>query len=149
MNKGTKESCKVRINGVYYVVADEKAKSKMRTTGPVAISPTFSTEKKATWVSNSVAYEIFSYQSVDLDLDKYMKLPETEETLEHGLLLCKKVPETIHITFEDGSVITLKFLTTEIFKKHLKDNVTAGNSLHFSSDSELQKFYLENDFEPM
>ena len=111
------------IDAVYFVSCDDP---KLRL-DPIAIRPTFE--------SLQVMWEDTGPGTI-LDMKKSNISSESKKA---------KLPEKIKIETDDGKHITLIKMTLNLFNKHVR-NQAAGNP-DFHSDSELQEYYLNTNFD--
>jgi hypothetical protein len=110
-----------KIRAVYYVDSERG--------NPVAISPTISKEA-ILWG----------------DTSRGLRFLFTEINLSPKDIVAEKPPEIIEFTLSNGHKIRLLYLTRKIFDEKVKNRVAGGNLMKFSSDDELQKYYLETNF---
>lgn len=55
----------------------------------------------------------------------------------------ESLPHHIEVTLEDGAVYKLALLTVDLSNKKLRQHVARCGRLHFKSNAEISKFYLE------
>ncbi len=109
---------------IYHVYYVECSNPKLHY-NPIAIRPIIN-EKFATWEDTS------RYTKVELK-SCFLDMNENE-----------KFPNKISIVTKQGVVLTLHELTLTLFNEKIKSHVTKSPT--FSSDEEVQDFYLTHDF---
>lgn len=111
------------VEAVYFVSCDDP---KLRL-DPIAIRPTFE--------SSRVMWEDTGPGTI-LDMKKSNISSESKKA---------KLPEEITIEMDNGKHITLTKMTINLFNKHIRERA-AGNP-DFHSDSDLQEYYLNTNFD--
>lgn len=54
------------------------------------------------------------------------------------------LPQEIKITTEDGKVVTLTYMTLDIYNEHVQNRSVGKPSFH--NDEEVQSYYLSTNF---
>lgn len=120
----------VKLQGVYYL------ESQNPTMNLIAIRPEV-TSGYAAWEDTSNG-RIIKIEKVLFD---GKEIKENEELHQINAL-----PESIEIFGADGQRYQLIKLTKRIFTEKLKNIVACGENLVFTSDQDVQDFYLKSSF---
>jgi hypothetical protein len=116
----------VHFNGVYYL------ESQNPNMNPLAIRPEVTPPDYAAW--NDTANGRMMHCTKVLINGEELK----ERVDPKGV-----APDRIEIIDNQGNSFKLVKLTTELFNEKLKDLVAGGANLNFSSDQELQNYFLK------
>ncbi len=114
------------FNTVYYVTSSDPTE----VVNPIAIRPACTNE--AVFWEDTGRGTYFQYQDLHLNLQDYQKTPQPVP------------PEEFSFVAKNGHTYTLTKLTLALFNQEVRHKA-AGHPL-FSSDQELQTYYLQTNF---
>lgn len=113
------------FNGVYYL------ESQNPNMNPLAIRPEVTPPDYAAW-NDTANGRIMHCSKVLIDDVEF------QDGQLQGI-----IPNRIEVFDNKGNVFRLVKLTTQLFNEKLKDQVAGGDNLNFSSDQELQNYFLK------
>lgn len=117
---------------VYYVESDNPQSSR----SPIAIQPQLDLFQ-VIWDTNTSSKETtIAIKTLEIDSKKITHFHE----------LPNLAPRTIKILSTSGEIISLTLLTLQIFTEHVKTKVAGERNLNFTSDQEVQDYYLNTNF---
>jgi hypothetical protein len=135
----------VLFKEVYYIsCSDEEASHLRHSTAPLAIRPVINGRShRAHWGTNSTRGDYVFYDQVDDKVERYLEDPRA---LGSRMLVLEKGPDEIVLTKENHTIRLLK-LTAQLFEQKVRPFVLGGETLHFTDDDSVQKYFLETGFE--
>lgn len=140
MSTSTPDVC---FNSAYYMQFKEENPEQLSKTDLVAIRPTFCpTLKSVEWATNSGNQERFFFETTSIDFTKYISSSEPPP-----LIVEQRSPKNIDIFYNHDNA-TLVRLTLDLFNRCVKPYVAGGSQLNFTSDEEVQAFFLTTSFNP-
>lgn len=135
----------VLFRKVYYIDCSEEDAPHLRhSITPLAIRPVFNGRTHtAHWATNSSRGEYVFYDRISGEVEQYQDDPKA---LGPNVFILDQCPDEIVLSNENHTMRLLK-LTKQLFDQKVRPFVMAGETLSFTDDASVQKYFLETQFE--